>query len=154
MNTADSPRVSCQDRAFNIAFLVLRIAIGVIMVAHGGQKLFSLFGGHGLAATIQYMGPIGILVGIGEFFGGLGIALGFLTRFSALALIVTQVGAIAKVHWANGFFLGGPKPGFEYNLSLIAILIALLIAGPGKYALIRLFEYVIPVLKKVNLFIE
>ena len=65
-----------------------------------------------------------------------------------------QIGAIVKVHWANGFFLG-QKPGFEYNLSLIGILISLLIAGPGRYAIIRLLSFLAPKgLKKVIAFLE
>ena len=143
-----------QARILNIILLILRIAIGIIMAAHGSQKLFGLFGGMGLAATVKAMGPIGYLVTVGEFFGGLGIIFGFLTRFSALALIVIQVGAIVKVHFANGFFLG-QKPGFEYNFALIAMLLCLFIAGPGRYAIIRFFTFLMPrLLRNIITFVE
>lgn len=143
-----------QDRILGTILLILRIAIGIIMAAHGAQKLFGLFGGMGIASTVKFMGAIGYLVAIGEFFGGLGIIVGFLTRFSSLALIVIQVGAIVKVHWANGFFLG-QKPGFEYNFALIGILIAILIAGPGKHSIIRLLSILIHKFpKKVYPFVE
>jgi putative oxidoreductase len=155
-------RPDSRARTLNIVLLILRIAIGVIMAAHGAMKLFPVFGGEGLASTIQHMsaGPHGfppflvVLISIGEFFGGLGMLLGFLTRFSAFWDIVIQIGAIVKVHWVNGFFLGA-KPGFEYNFALISIMLALLIAGPGKYAIIRIFEMLLPKgWRKVLVFFE
>jgi putative oxidoreductase len=82
-------------------------------------------------------------VTIGEFFGGLGLIFGFLTRFSAASLIVIMLGAIFMVHGKHGFFLGhGPESslataGFEYNLALIGLLAPILIAGPGRYAVGR-----------------
>src|SRR5215213_2366556 len=108
-----------QDRpAVDVALLVVRVVVGVIFAAHGSQKLFGAFGGPGLAATVQPppdgMGPLGYLVTVGEFFGGLGLIVGFLTRFSAASLIVIMLGAIAMVHGKNGFFL---PTGFEYNLA-------------------------------------
>jgi len=113
------------------ALLIARIVLGVIFLAHGGQKMFGLFGGHGLAATVQFMGPIGYLVSIGEFFGGLGILIGVLPRFSASAIVVIMLGAIAQVHGKNGFFA---PTGFEYPLSLIGLALTIAVAGPGKYA--------------------
>ena len=115
----------------------VRIAAGIIFVAHGAQKLFGAFGGPGLDAIVQMMGSIGYLVAIGEFFGGLGLIFGVLSRFSAAALIVIMLGAIAKVHWPNGFFLG-ERPGYEFNLALIGLLVPVLIAGPGRLAVGRM----------------
>ncbi len=80
------------------------------------------------------MGPIGYLVTIGEFFGGLGLIIGFLSRFSSASLIVVMLGAIQMVHGQNGFF--GPK-GYEYTLALIGLLAPIFIAGPGKWAVGR-----------------
>jgi len=77
------------------------------------------------------LGPIGYLVTVDEFFGGLGLLVGVLSRFSAFWLIVDMIGAIALVHGRNGFFLGA-KPGFEYCLALIGLL-----AGPGRFSLGR-----------------
>src|SRR2546426_9075849 len=107
-----------QDRsAVNVSLLVMRVVVGVIFVAHGSQKLFGAFGGPGLEAMVQAppkgLGPIGYPVTIGEFFGGLGLIVGFLCRFSAASIIVIMIGAIAKVHGEKGFFLS--DGGFEYN---------------------------------------
>jgi putative oxidoreductase len=125
-----------QDRpAVDLALLVARVIVGIIFVAHGAQKLFGAFGGPGLAATVEMMGPIGYLVTIGEFFGGAGLIVGFLCRFSAASLIVIMLGAIAMVHGKNGFFQSAN--GFEYNLALIGLLAPILIAGPGKLAIGR-----------------
>ena len=119
------------------ALLCVRVVAGIIFAAHGAQKLFGAFGGPGLGPIVQMMGPIGYLVSIGEFFGGLGLIFGFLSRFSAASLIVVMLGAIAKVHWQNGFFLG-ERPGFEFNLALIGLLLSVLIAGPGRISLGRM----------------
>jgi putative oxidoreductase len=89
-----------------------------------------------LAGIAKMMGPVGYRVAIGEFFGGLGLIVGFLSRFSAAALIVIMIGAIVMVHDKNGFFLGEPA-GFEYDLALIGLLAPILIAGPGSIALGR-----------------
>lgn len=118
--------------AVDYALLAARVVAGIIFTAHGAQKLFGAFGGPGLEKTVEMMGPLGYPVTVGEFFGGLGLIVGFLSRFSAAALIVTMLGAIAMVHGKNGFFLQGG--GFEYNLALIGLLAPTLIAGPGRYA--------------------
>src|SRR5204863_4788224 len=95
-----------QDRpAADVALLVMRVIVGVIFAAHGAQKLFGAFGGPGLAAIVGMMGPVGYLVAVGEFFGGLGLVVGFLCRFSAASLIVIMLGAIGMVHGKNGLFL-------------------------------------------------
>ena len=117
--------------------------------AHGAQLLFGAWGGPGLAKIVQPppngMGPLGYLVVVGQFFGGLGLIFGFLSRFSAASLIVIMIGAIAMVHWPNGFFLGhGPEStlkesGFEYNLALIGLLLPIFICGPGRFSIGQFF---------------
>ncbi len=119
----------------DVSLLVVRVIVGVIFAAHGAQKLLGAFGGLGLAETVKMMGPLGYLVTIGEFFGGLGLVVGFLTRFSAASLIVIMIGAIAMVHGKNGFFLD--KGGFEYNLALIGLLVPILLVGPGRFSVGR-----------------
>lgn len=127
---------AARDRpAVNFALLVVRVVVGIIFAAHGAQKLFGAFGGPGLAGVVKMMGPLGYLVTIGEFFGGLGLIVGFLTRFSAASLIVIMLGAIAMVHGKNGFFQSAG--GFEYNLALIGLLLPTLVAGPGWHSLGR-----------------
>jgi hypothetical protein len=59
-----------------LALLIVRVIVGIIFVAHGAQKLFGAFGGPGLAAVVEMMGPLGYPVTIGEFFGGLGLIVG------------------------------------------------------------------------------
>jgi putative oxidoreductase len=124
------------DWLVDVSLLVMRVIVGVIFVAHGSQKLLGAFGGRGLAQTVEMMGPVlGYLVTIGEFFGGIGLVFGFLSRFSAASLIVIMIGAIANVHWAGGFF--APK-GFEYNLALIGLLVPIFLCGPGRYSIAQL----------------
>jgi putative oxidoreductase len=123
----------------DVSLLLVRIIVGAVFVAHGAQKLFGVWGGKGLAATVAAppdgMGPIGYLVTIGEFFGGLGLIVGFLTRFSAASLIVIMIGAIAMVHGKNGFLL--QNGGFEYNLALIGLLLPIFLCGAGRFSLGR-----------------
>ena len=127
--------------AIDVALLIARIIVGVVFMVHGAQKLFGAFGGPGLSAVVQMMGPLGYLVTIGEFFGGLGLIVGFLSRFSAASLIVIMLGAIGMVHVKFGFFMNWmgnqPGEGFEYHLLAIAILLVILIAGPGRFAISR-----------------
>jgi putative oxidoreductase len=122
----------------NFSLLLMRVIVGAIMYAHGAQKLFGLYGGFGLAPLVEKMGPIGYLVAVGECLGGIGIALGFLTRFSAASNLVIMLGAIGMVHGKNGFFLISPQGqivgGFEYNLALIGLLAPIMLLGPGSYA--------------------
>src|SRR6266850_1040586 len=91
--------------AVDWALIVARAVVGVIFMAHGAQKLFGAFGGPGLSAIVQMMGPLGYLVTVGEFFGGLGLVLGLLSRFSAASIVLIMLGAIATVHAKSGFFM-------------------------------------------------
>ncbi|NUP89118.1 MAG: DoxX family protein [Candidatus Sumerlaeia bacterium] len=132
--STDTPGTS--DRpSIDISLLVVRVVAGVIFAAHGAQKVFGAFGGPGLAGMAEMLGPVGYLVSIGEFFGGLGLVAGFLTRFSAASNIVIMIGAIVMVHGQHGFFLS--DSGFEYNLALIGLLLPTVLAGPGKFAIGR-----------------
>jgi putative oxidoreductase len=125
--------------AVDLSLLILRVIVGVIFMAHGAQKLLGVWGGEGLAATVEKMGggPLPYLVTVGEFFGGIGLIFGFLSRFSAASLIVIMIGAIVQVHAKNGFFLH--KGGFEYNLSLIGLLLPILLCGPGRFSIGQYF---------------
>jgi putative oxidoreductase len=135
-----------RDRAaVDWSLLILRLVVGVVFMAHGAQKLFGAFGGPGLTAVVQMMGPIGYLVTVGEFFGGLGLVAGILPRFSAGSIIVIMLGAIGMVHGKVGFFMnwaghqGGE--GYEYHLLAIAALLPIVIAGSGRYALARVLAW-------------
>lgn len=119
----------------DLSLVILRMTAGVIFAAHGAQKLLGAFGGPGLTAVVEQMGALGYPVTIGEFFGGLGLIVGLLTRFSAASLIVIMIGAIAMVHGQNGFFLA--NKGFEYNLALIGLLAPIVILGAGRISIGR-----------------
>jgi putative oxidoreductase len=127
--------------AVDWALLFARVVVGIIFIAHGAQKLFGAFGGPGLSAIVQMMGPLGYLVTIGEFFGGLGLLLGVLSRFSAASIIVIMLAAVATVHAQFGFFMNWAGnqagEGFEYHLLAIAALLPIAIAGPGRFAVGR-----------------
>jgi putative oxidoreductase len=122
------------------ATIPLRIALGVIFLSHGGQKLFGWLGGKGLEGTAGFFaGKLGLtpgilwalLAGIAEFGGGLLVLLGLLTRLGALFISTVMLVAILKVHW-GAFFM---PTGIEYAVSLFAAAVALLIAGGGKFSL-------------------
>lgn len=129
--------------------LVVRVVLGVIFFAHGAQKVLGWFGGYGLKGTVGYLTstglatPIAYLVCFFELLGGIGLVLGLLTRPAALAVAIVMVGAIAKVHGQNGFFLNwsltpGKGHGYEANLAFLAMATACLIAGGGVLSLDRL----------------
>ena len=124
-----------------LSLLILRITIATIFMAHGSQKLFSWFGGYGLEGTGQWMESIGLapgylmalLAGSGEFFGGLLLLFGLLTRASSLVLAITMFVAIFSVHFANGFFMSAN--GYEFAFVLLGASVALMFSGAGKYSL-------------------
>ncbi len=123
--------------------LALRLSAGVIFVAHGAQKLFGSFGGYGLEGTGQWMASIGLepgyLMALGaggaEFFGGIALLIGLLTRPAALVLAITMLVAIVTVHLPNGLFLA--NNGYEFGLALLGISVALAFNGGGKFSLDR-----------------
>ncbi|WOH36812.1 DoxX family protein [Thalassotalea fonticola] len=120
--------------------LPLRLIAGILFVAHGAQKLFAWFGGYGLEGTGQWMESIGLapgylmalMAGSAEFFGGLFLIAGFLTRPTSFVLAITMIVAIFSVHIDNGLFMA--TNGYEFGLSLIAITFALFIQGGGKHS--------------------
>jgi len=135
-------QTTIRDRsAVDWALLVARVFVGVVFMAHGAQKLFGAFGGPGLSAFVQMMGPLAYPVAVGEFFGGLGVALGFLSRFSAASIILIMLGAIGTVHAKFGFFMNWAGnqagEGFEYHLLAIGILLPVVMLGPGRFAIGR-----------------
>jgi putative oxidoreductase len=126
----------------SVALLVIRLALGSIMFAHGAQKLLGWFGGHGVEATLGFMGQMGIpallawAAILAEFFGGIALIVGVLARLAALAVAIDMAVAMLMVHAPNGFFMGGPQgSGIEFTLMLCAAATAILIAGPGRYAI-------------------
>jgi putative oxidoreductase len=121
--------------------LLIRVVLGAIMAAHGAQKLFGWFGGHGLSGTGSGLESMGLrpgrvyaaVNGVAEFGGGTLIALGLLTPLGGAAVAGVMFVAIATVHWTNGFF--NMRGGYEFNLLIIATAIALAFTGPGQISI-------------------
>jgi putative oxidoreductase len=130
------------------ATAILRFVLGVIFFAHGAQKMLGWFGGYGFSGTMGFFTEVmhipvlfAFLALTAEFFGGLGLILGFLTRIAALGIFFNMVVAIAMVHYRFGFFMnwtGAQKgEGFEYHLLVLAITAFLMIRGAGAVSIDR-----------------
>lgn len=119
--------------------LPIRLALGAVMLAHGAQKVLGSFGGPGFNAFTSGNTPFGFMrpawlwlaaAAVSELVGGVLLVLGFLTRIGAFFIACVMVTAIIGVHWPGGFFAA--TRGYEYPMSLLAMAIALLIAGGGQ----------------------
>ena len=129
----------------DVAFTLLRLVLGVVYFAHGAQKLLGWFGGYGFSGTMGFFthqvglpAPVAFLVIMTEFFGGLGLIVGLLTRIAALGIGIEMIVAVFMIHLPNGFFMnwyGNQKgEGFEYHLLAIAASAALLLRGAGAFS--------------------
>ncbi len=132
----------------NLSGTILRVLLGSVMLPHGLQKVLGLFGGAGLKPTLDmfqtafhipvYLALAAILA---ESLGALALIAGFCTRIAALAIAVDMGVAVYLVHWKNGFFMnwmGNQKgEGFEYHLLAIAVALALVIRGGGRWSVDR-----------------
>jgi putative oxidoreductase len=123
------------DNRIQTGLTLLRAAVGAIFIAHGAQKLF-VYGMSGVAGAFGQMGVpfpevTGPMVALLEFFGGIALVLGLLTRLAALGLAVNMVGAMVLVHAPAGFFLPN---GIEFALVLGAASAALSIMGAGEFS--------------------
>ena len=115
---------------------ILRLVLGIVFIAHGGQKLF-VYGFDGVAGGFGQMGiPMaglfGPLVALGEFFGGIALVAGLLTRVAGLGLAAIMLGATLIAHRAAGFFM---PSGYEFTLTLFAASLALAFTGAGRWSL-------------------
>jgi putative oxidoreductase len=130
-----------EEAHMDAGLLLMRVVLGAIMAAHGAQKLFGWFGGHGLAGTGSWLESMGLkparvfaaVNGLAEFGGGALLVLGLLTPLGAAAVAGVMFVAIATVHWRNGFFNTGG--GYEFNLLIVAAALALAITGPGDISI-------------------
>jgi putative oxidoreductase len=129
------------DRLSSLAFPVVRVTTGLLLIPHGAQKLFGWFGGFGVTATGQYfestlgMSPgivFATLAGLIEVFGGLALTLGLFTRPAALAVAVFM-GVALSVHVPNGFFW--TAGGIEYPLMWTLLAVAIFLRGGDRYSL-------------------
>jgi len=129
------------------SLLLVRLALGGVMLPHGLQKTLGLFGGPGFSGmmglfTSQGMpAMLAFLVILSESAGSLGLIVGLLTRVAAFGCAAVMLGAIGMVHWQNGFFMNwfGKQAGegFEYHLLALGMALALLIGGGGKWSFDR-----------------
>jgi len=123
--------------------LILRLTLGIVMLPHGLQKVFGMYGGQGFSATMagmshQFPAFLVFLAIMAEFLGSLGVLSGFLTRIAAFGILCNMLVAVFKVHINNGFFMNWmgnqAGEGFEYHLLVIGICLALMVYGGGKFS--------------------
>jgi putative oxidoreductase len=125
-----------------VAPALARLAIGLVILPHGLQKVFGMFGGPGWNGSIGFLTGmlhvpywLAVLAILAESAGALALILGFLGRLGALGVIANMAVAIAMVHWPNGFFMnwsGMQKgEGFEYHILAIALALIVVIRGSG-----------------------
>jgi putative oxidoreductase len=133
------------------AALVLRVMLGVVFFPHGAQKVLGLFGGHGFTGTVLFFTEtmripyaLVLLVMAAEFLGAIGLIVGLMTRVAAFGIFCVMAGAVYMVHLPNGFFMNWSGnqagEGFEYHLLVMAIAVALMIRGGGRWSLDRLLS--------------
>jgi putative oxidoreductase len=126
---------------FAIGMLLLRVVVGLTVAAHGAQKLFGLFHGHGIAGTTGFVESLGFrparahayLLGGAETVGGCLLALGLFTPAAAAVIIGVMTAATIVVHRPNGFF--ATDGGYEFPLLIAVVAITVALVGPGRYAL-------------------
>lgn len=124
----------------DVGLLILRVVVGLILAAHGSQKLFGWFGGPGLKGMSGWLGSMrlrpapfwGLMAALTEFGGGLLLALGILSPFGAVGVVSAMLMAIVLAHWPRFWASDG---GLEYPLTNLVAALALGIAGPGRYSL-------------------
>ncbi len=133
------------------ATTILRLVLGVIFFAHGAQKMLGWFGGYGFGGTMGFFtgmmyipAVFGFLAIAAEFFGSIGLILGFLTRIAAFGILSNMIVAIAMVHHQFGFFMnwtGLQKgEGYEFHLLVLALTVYLMIRGAGAVSVDRLLS--------------
>ncbi len=125
----------------DVALLVLRLVVGLLFFGHSTQKLFSWFGGYGVAGTGAWLESIGIkpgklmavMAGASELVAGLLLILGLFIPIAALLIVGTMLMSIVKVGGKNGLWV--QNGGFEYNLVLITLAAVLTLMGAGSFSL-------------------
>ncbi|HRW08100.1 MAG TPA: DoxX family protein [Caldilineaceae bacterium] len=123
----------------NLALLVLRVVVGIIVVAHGAQKVFGVWGGPGMAGFTGWLASMRLkpaplwawLAALAEFGGGILMILGLLNPLGPLAVAATMLMAIIVAHWPKFF---ASNQGLEFPLALLAVAVAIVLTGPGAYS--------------------
>lgn len=134
----------------DLALAFVRFVLGIVLFAHGAQKMLGWFGGFGFSGTIGAFTQLGMPAALAvfvifvEFFGGLSMIFGLLSRLAGLGIVALMLGAIFTVHIHNGFYmnwLGKQKgEGFEFHLLVIAIAVLIMVRGAGALSLDRLIS--------------
>jgi putative oxidoreductase len=125
----------------DIGLLVARLVLGLLMAAHGAQKLFGWFGGYGLVGTGGFLETLGFRPGrlfagaaaVSELAGGLLLALGLLGPVGPALILSVMIVAALSVHWQHGLFAA--SNGVEVTLLYAAGAVSLALTGPGRYSL-------------------
>jgi putative oxidoreductase len=131
----------------DLALALARFILGMVFFAHGAQKVLGWFGGLGFSGTVSMFKNMGMPAALAyfvmfvEFFGGLSLLFGLLSRLAGLGIVAEMLGAIFTVHIHNGFFMnwfGNQKgEGFEFHLLAIAIAVLVMLRGAGAFSLDR-----------------
>jgi putative oxidoreductase len=131
----------------SLPLMIVRLALGIVILPHGLQKTLGLFGGPGYSGTMAMFTSQGMpaalafLVILGESAGSLGLIVGFLSRIAGFGISCIMLGAIAMVHWPNGLFMNwsGKQAGegFEFHILALGIALAVLVGGGGKSSVDR-----------------
>ncbi len=140
-----SPPTATPDRpGVDAALLIARIALALPFIFHGAQIAFGAFGGPGLQGFVAASGgklpmAAAVLVGYGEFLGGLAVLFGVLSRLASVGLLVIMLGAVFTVHLKNGYSV--QAGGIEYALTLALLALVIIVVGPARW---MLGKYVFP----------
>ena len=131
------------------ALIAARVVLAWIFIYHGSRRLFGWFGGPGIHASAQYFANtahlhpgtfFAVTGGTIEFFGGIALAVGLVTRLAGAAIFVDMMMAIVTVTWANGINATGGKSGYELNLALGTLALVVAIFGAGRFSIDALLE--------------
>jgi putative oxidoreductase len=127
---------------------MIRVVLGVVFFAHGAQKMLGWFGGDGFSGTMAFFtqqlgipSVLAFMAIVAEFFGGLGLLVGLLSRVAACGIACNMLVAITMLHIHNGFFMDwfGTQQGegIEYHLLALALALTVIVRGAGAYSLDR-----------------
>ncbi|MFZ6014006.1 MAG: DoxX family protein [Bacteroidota bacterium] len=140
------------EKKFDLTLLIIRVVLGSVIFAHGAQKLLGWFGGFGYEGTMQYFTNVvglpyvvGLLVILGESLGALALVLGLFGRWMSAGIFIIIMGAMFVDHLKNGFYMnwfgnraGGE--GFEFDLLVFALSLAIVICGSGAFSIDHLIR--------------